>query len=375
MMGPQCDQIKEFYMKVNGKDHSSIWYEAGSPGKVFIIDQRKLPFRFEMVELSSSDDAYRAIHEMWVRGAPLIGVTAAFGMYLAALEAGDTDAAAYMQQRAHHLKSARPTAVNLAYGVDRVMESVMAGESNWREQALEAAIKLRQDEVTRSKMIGQHGFKILKELYEKKGGKELNILTHCNAGWLACVDYGTATAPLYMAVDAGIPLHVWVDETRPRNQGARLTAWELEKHGISHTVIPDNTGGLLMQKGMVDAVIVGSDRTSANGDVVNKIGTYLKALAAYDNGIPFYVALPSSTIDMELKDAARQVIIEQRDEMEVRFMEGIADDEIRQVQVIPAESPVLNYGFDITPAKYVTALITEHGIIAADQESISRLMN
>ncbi len=360
-------------MKVNGKNYSSIWYESGSPGSIYIIDQRKLPFRFEVAELKSSKDAYRAIREMWVRGAPLIGVTAAFGMYLAALESGST---AYMQQQADYLKSARPTAVNLAFGVDKVMDAINDQASqgyNLPDIAREAALKLRQDEINRSERIGQFGLELLKELQAKSSRKELNILTHCNAGWLACVDYGTATAPLYMAADAGLPLHVWVDETRPRNQGARLTAWELARHGIRHTVIPDNTGGLLMQKGLVDAVIVGSDRTSAKGDVVNKIGTYLKALAAYDNNIPFYVALPSSTIDMKMKDAASQVHIEQRDEQEVRFMEGIDDDKIRQVQIVASESPVLNYGFDITPSKYITGLITERGTIAATEEAISGL--
>lgn len=360
-------------MNVDSRSHSSIWYNPAEPGSVFIIDQRKLPFHYETVQLTSFADAYRAIKEMWVRGAPLIGVTAAFGLYLAASEKQKNRE--YLIQCAKKLKTARPTAVNLAYGIESVMKAIEGKPENMLlETTLQAALTIRQDEIERSKKIGEHGLNLFCELWEKSNHTRLNILTHCNAGWLACVEYGTATAPIYMAHDSGIPIHVYVDETRPRNQGARLTAWELQQHGVPHTVIPDNTGGLLMQKGMIDAVIVGSDRTSIRGDVVNKIGTYLKALAAKDNNLPFYVALPGSTIDRNMHDAAAEAEIEQRNANEIRRIEGLLDGKVLEVEMIPAETNVLNYGFDITPASMVSALITEKGICKAEETAIRRML-
>ncbi|MGM0612843.1 MAG: S-methyl-5-thioribose-1-phosphate isomerase [Bacteroidota bacterium] len=362
-------------MYVDGSPQTSIWYNPEKPISFNIIDQRKLPFSFETIEISSSEDAFLAIKDMWVRGAPLIGVTAAFGMYLAVAE--NPDSMLLINERAEYLKKARPTAVNLEYGIKRVLDVLQEKNTGSRnkEKALGAALKLREEEILRSEKIGEHGLEILKKLYHNKSNDRLNILTHCNAGWLACVDYGTALAPIYKAYEAGIPIHVYVDETRPRNQGARLTAWELEKQGISHSVIPDNTGGLLMQKGMVDAVIVGSDRTSIKGDVINKIGTYLKALAAKDNQVPFYVALPTSTIDINMKDAFAEAVIEQRNDNEVRMIEGWNGSHTENVQIISSESPVLNYGFDITPSTLVTGLITEEGLCEANEPSIRKFLN
>ncbi|MFW6019034.1 MAG: S-methyl-5-thioribose-1-phosphate isomerase [Bacteroidales bacterium] len=362
-------------MYVDGKSQTSIWYDPERPYSFSIIDQRKLPFLFETIEVSSSADTFWAIKEMCVRGAPLIGVTAAFGMYLAVTE--NPASISYIKDRAEYLRKARPTAVNLEYGINHILNVIHPENSNSRniKQALSAALKLREEEIFRSEKIGWHGLEILRNLYQNKSTDRLNILTHCNAGWLACVDYGTALAPVYKAYESGIPVHVYVDETRPRNQGARLTAWELEKQGISHSVIPDNTGGLLMQKGMVDAVIVGSDRTSIRGDVINKIGTYLKALAAKDNHVPFYVALPRSTIDINMKDAASEAKIEQRHDDEVRMVEGWNGTHTEKVQIIATESPVLNYGFDITPSALVTGLITEMGLCEANEVSIKECMN
>ena len=362
-------------MQVDGISQTSIWYDPERPFSFVIIDQRKLPFSFETIEISSSEGAFQAIKEMWVRGAPLIGVTAAFGMYLAVGE--NPGSISSIKRRAEYLREARPTAVNLEYGINRVLDVIQSTNthSQNREQALAAALKLREEEILRSERIGEHGLEILQKLYQHKSTDRLNILTHCNAGWLACVDYGTALAPIYKAFEAGISIHVYVDETRPRNQGARLTAWELEKQGISHSVIPDNTGGFLMQKGMVDAVIVGSDRTSITGDVINKIGTYLKALAAKDNQIPFYVALPKSSIDINMKNAASEAEIEQRHSDEVRMIEGWNGTHTEKIRIIAPESPVLNYGFDITPASLVTGLITEEGLCEANEKSISQFLN
>ena len=361
-------------MYVDGLPKTSIWYDPQKPYSFHIIDQRKLPFSFETIEISTSEDAFRAIKEMWVRGAPLIGVTAAFGMYLAVAE--NPGSINYIKERAQYLSNARPTAVNIEYGVTHVLRVIQSENTNSQniEQALAAALQLRKEEILRSEKIGDHGLEILKKLYFNNPSGRLNILTHCNAGWLACVDYGTALAPIYKAYEAGIPVHVYVDETRPRNQGARLTAWELQQQGISHSVIPDNTGGLLMQKGMIDAVIVGSDRTSIKGDVINKIGTYLKALAAKDNNVPFYVALPGSTIDIHMEDAVLEAKIEQRDEDEVRMIEGWNGNYTEKVQIIATESPVLNYGFDITPSALVTGLITDKGLCEANEHSIRKVL-
>jgi len=339
------------------------------------IDQRILPFQYKIIEISNLFEAREAISDMIVRGAPLIGVTAAYGMFLAARKTRELDFESEMIRAASFLKSSRPTAVNLAFAVDEALSVISAERSHSENiQALfNYAENLKQREIDFSKKIGEHGLELIRTIADKKNGEPVQILTHCNAGRLACVELGTATAPIYLAHQAGIPLHVWVDETRPRNQGARLTAWELADAGIPHTVIPDNVGGHLMQHQMVDMAIVGSDRTTLNGDVANKIGTYLKALAAADNGVPFYVALPSTTIDWSLNDGMAEIPIEQRDGAEVHSMEGIAGDEISNFRIIPETSPVANYGFDVTPARLVTGLITERGVCKASRESILKL--
>ncbi|MGE5394249.1 MAG: S-methyl-5-thioribose-1-phosphate isomerase [Candidatus Saccharibacteria bacterium] len=342
---------------------------------VEVIDQRLLPFEQVIVAMGTLEEARNAITEMVVRGAPLIGVTAAYGMYLAAREDLNNDFMGKMQWAAQRLKSARPTAVNLAFAVDEAL-SVISDDLTDEENIkllFENAEDLKQREIDFSYKIGRAGLDLIKDISTSTGGKPVQILTHCNAGWLATVELGTATAPIYLAHRAGIAVHVWVDETRPRNQGARLTAWELAQAGIPHTIIADNMGGHLMQHQMVDLVIVGSDRTTLNGDVANKTGTYLKALAAKDNGVPFYVALPSSSIDWNLKDGILEIPIEQRDGSEMRIMEGMVNGELHQVTIIPEESAVANYGFDVTPARLVTGLITERGICKASREGILEL--
>jgi methylthioribose-1-phosphate isomerase len=346
-----------------------------TPGVVKVIDQRLLPFEFRVLELKSMSDAYHAITDMVVRGAPLIGATAAFGLYLAAYESDPQNWCDEIKVAADKLISARPTAVNLKYAVDLLMEKVIcvASRQSMIKELFHLSIRFAEDEVLRCKKIGQHGLSLIREIHDFTS-QAVNILTHCNAGWLACIDYGTALAPVYLAHDQGIPVHVWVDETRPRNQGARLTAWELGKHGVPHTVIVDNAGGHLMQEGKVDLVLVGSDRTTRTGDVANKIGTYLKALAASDNGIPFYVALPSTTIDFELADGS-QIEIENRNEKEVIHMEGLNQEtqESNSIKILPEGTPVANPGFDVTPARLVTGLITEKGICEASEEGIKSL--
>jgi methylthioribose-1-phosphate isomerase len=363
-------------MKINGKHYHTIWVKENDPKTIQIIDQRFLPFEFKIKELKSIEDTFLAIKEMWVRGAPLIGVAAAYGMYLGLLNLTEKDVSRNkIQELADYLESSRPTAVNLKFAIELVIkriESVNALSAKIKI-AFETANQLKSDEIENCRLIGTHGFPLIEKISKAKKGEQVNILTHCNAGWLACVDYGTATAPIYLAHEKGIKVHVWVDETRPRNQGARLTAFELEQQGIPHTVITDNTGGLLMQKGMVDMVIVGSDRTSANGDVANKIGTYLKALAAQDNSIPFYVALPISTIDFDMIDGIKNIPIEQRNEDEVKYVEGWSENKLTKVLIMPENSPVANYAFDITPAKYVTALITEKGVCIANKKNIENL--
>jgi len=352
----------------------TIWYNS-QKNLVETIDQRYLPFQNRICEISTLDEARFAITEMIVRGAPLIGVTAAYGMYLAALNYSGNDFHTEMHRAADWLKSSRPTAVNLAFAVDEALAVISERRSNQENTKLllENAESLKNREIEFSKNIGRFGLELIKSISEKKNGKPVQILTHCNAGRLACVELGTATAPVYLAHEAGIPLHVWVDETRPRNQGARLTAWELGEAHIPHTVIPDNTGGHLMQHGMVDLVIVGSDRTTLDGDVANKIGTYLKALAAADNRVPFYVALPSTTIDWNLNNGILEIPIEQRDGREVSMMEGLLGDETHEFRIIPEKSAVANYGFDITPARLVTGLITERGVCKATREGILEL--
>lgn len=355
-------------------NQQSIWF---NPEKNIIeaIDQRLLPFENVTIVIGTLEEAINAISEMVVRGAPLIGVTAAYGMYFAARSYLGNNFQAEMNWAGERLKLSRPTAVNLAFAVDGALSVIsdQLSDSENVELLFGYAENLRQREIDFSKKIGMFGLELIRAISETKGGEPVQILTHCNAGRLACVELGTATAPIYLAHETGIAVHVWVDETRPRNQGARLTAWELSEAGIPHTIIPDNTGGHLMQHQMVDIVIVGSDRTTINGDVANKIGTYLKALAAFDNGIPFYVALPSTTFDWNLKDGILEIPIEQRDGSEVSMMEGMLDNEIRQFRIISEKSAVANYGFDVTPARLVTGLITERGVCKATREGILNL--
>jgi methylthioribose-1-phosphate isomerase len=357
-------------MKIDGKPYRTIWLEADGKS-VGIIDQTKFPHRFETVTLRTVDDAARAIREMEVRGAPLIGATAAYGVALAML----ADTSDPGLRRAYDLLLAtRPTAINLRWALDEMVKVLAPIPERDRVKAAYARAALLCDEdIAINRAIGEAGLEIIKGIAAgKPQGVPVNVLTHCNAGWLATVDWGTATAPIYMAHDAGLPMHVWVDETRPRNQGASLTAWELGRHGVPHTVIPDNTGGHLMQHGLVDLCIVGTDRTTASGDVCNKIGTYLKALAARDNGVPFYVALPSPTIDFKVHDGVAEIPIEQRAAAEVSEMTGLTrDGRIETVSIIAPGSPVANYAFDVTPAKYVTGLITERGVIKANREAIA----
>ena len=344
--------------------------------KVVVIDQRRLPHELIWMELTTVDDAIFAIKEMVVRGAPLIGVTGACAMVLAALAAPAGDRGGdQLRREAARLAAARPTAVNLAWAVERVLQALQAPPDPARrvEQAQTAAAAVTAEEVENCRRIGAHGLPIIETLAGARGGRTVNILTHCNAGWLACVEYGTATAPIYAAFDRGIDVHVWVDETRPLNQGARLTAWELAEHGVRHTVVTDNAGGHLMQHGQVDLVIVGTDRTTAAGDVANKIGTYLKALAARDNRIPFYVALPSSTFDWELSDGAAGIPIEERDPEEVRWVQGWDGQRQARVRICPEKSPAANFAFDVTPARLVTGLITERGVCRATADDIRRL--
>lgn len=361
-------------MKIQGKQYQTIWLKEGNPKIVQVIDQRKLPFQFEIFELKTVEDVFYSIKEMVIRGAPLIGVTAAYGIYLANLNFEDGDFEKYISEKAEYLKSSRPTAVNLAYAVDEMVKFVFSNKSDSEliHIVLQKAHDLKEREIGFSNRIGEFGLEIIEEIYQKKK-QTVNILTHCNAGWLACIDWGTATAPIYKAHHKGIPVHVWVDETRPRNQGARLTAFELGEEGVPHTIIPDNTGGHLMQHGLVDLVIVGSDRTTATGDVANKIGTYLKALAANDNNIPFYVALPSSTFDFTLEDGLTGIPIEQRDATEVSEIEGWTENGVQTVRLTPEKSMAANYGFDVTPVRLITALITERGICKANKESILEL--
>ncbi len=361
-------------MHIDGKHYHTIWVKEDDSKIIQVIDQRLLPFRFGIYDLKTVEDTYFAIREMIVRGAPLIGVTAAYGMYLALLEFTGGDLKKHLHEKADYLKSSRPTAVNLAFAVDQMVDFVLEHRlvDDLAGKTLQKANQLKASEIDFGDKIGETGLTIIEELYKKKGDT-INILTHCNAGWLACIDWGTATAPVYKAHLQGIPVHVWVDETRPRNQGARLTAYELGQEGVPHTVITDNTGGHLMQHGLVDMVIVGSDRTTINGDVANKIGTYLKALAANDNSVPFYVALPSSTFDPDLEDGIRDIPIEERNAAEVAEIEGWDGSETRTVRLIPEKSKVANFGFDVTPARLVTGLITERGLCEANKQSIQYL--
>ncbi len=333
-----------------------------------VIDQRQLPFMYDTRYLTNTEEVVNAIKNMTVRGAGVIGSVAAFGIYIAAIEVeGDYEA---LKAKAALIRESRPTAVNLMWAVDRMM-ALLKDSSDVIEDARRYAIELNDNEALESQKIAEYGCEIIEGILKKKNKTEINILTHCNAGWLAVIDEGTALAPIYEAKRRGIDVHVWVDETRPRNQGASLTAWELSQDGIKHTIIADNTGGHLMQQGMVDMVIVGADRVSANGDVANKIGTYLKALAAYDNNVPFYVAIPASTFDFEIKDGVKEIPIEERSADEVRFIKGVdSDGVVREVRITPEDSPALNYGFDVTPARLITGLITNRGVCEADFDKI-----
>jgi methylthioribose-1-phosphate isomerase len=357
-------------MRISGTHYRTIWPTAA--GTVHVIDQSRLPFEFATLELETLDDVAQAIRSMVVRGAPLIGATAAYGVALA-LRSNASDAS--LEEAVRTLRATRPTAVNLAWGLTRMRSALAAVAPLERaEAAFREAAAICDEDVEQCRSIGFHGLEIIRGV-AKAVGRRVNILTHCNAGWLACVDWGTALSPIYMAHDAGIPVHIWVDETRPRNQGAALTAFELGAHEVPHTVIADNLGGHLMQRGQVDLVIVGSDRTTASGDVCNKVGTYLKALAAHDNGVPFYVALPTSTIDWSL-DRGCDIPIEERSATELTHITGRnSSGAVETVRVVPQGSPALNLAFDVTPARLVTALITERGVCPAthgDLRSIHR---
>jgi methylthioribose-1-phosphate isomerase len=359
-------------VNVGGRHYRTIWLNDDG-ASVDIIDQRWLPHEFRVVTLKTVEDVATAIRDMWVRGAPLIGVTAAYGMAIA-MRADPSDAA--LDATWDGLHATRPTAINLRWALDSMRGLLQPLPPAERAgAAYRRAAEIADEDVALNRAIGENGLAIIRKIAAtKKPGEPVNILTHCNAGWLATVDYGTATAPIYLATEAGIPVHVYVDETRPRNQGAQLTAWEMAGHGVPHTLIVDNAGGHLMQHGEVDIVIVGTDRTTANGDVANKIGTYLKALAAKDNGVPFYVALPSPTIDWTVSDGLKEIPIEERSGDEVSFVQGrTASGEIAQVRISPDASPAGNPAFDVTPARLVTGLITERGVAEASREGLLKL--
>ena len=354
-------------MKINGKAFRTIWFENNV---VKIIDQTKLPHKFIIKDLKTVQDTINAIKTMEVRGAPLIGATAAYGLVLSIIEKNDLS---YLKKSSEDLIASRPTAINLKWAVDRMMKKLSGvNDKDILKIALDETKKIVEEDVGFCKNIGLNGLKIIEEIANKKKDT-VNILTHCNAGWLATIDWGTATSPIYQAHQKGIKIHVWVDETRPRNQGASLTSYELNEEGISNTIITDNAGGILMQRGQVDMCIVGTDRTLSTGDVANKIGTYLKALAAKDNNVPFYVALPSSTIDWETKDF-KKIPIEERNSKELSHVEGLDDNNlVKKILIYPKKSKALNIAFDITPAKYVTGLITEKGICEASTQGLKRL--
>ena len=355
-------------MKVGGQHFRTIWLKAGDKRVVQLIDQRSLPHRFVVEDVTTVEQMARAIQEMHVRGAGLIGAAAAYGMYLAALQGVD------LSEAATQLQATRPTAVNLAWAVARQLRAISRAASEGKIAAARTtAEEIADEDAEHCRQIGRHGLELIQRIAREKKGDRVNVLTHCNAGWLAFVDHGSATAPIYAAHDEGVPVHVWVDETRPRNQGSKLTAWELGEHGVAHTIIADNAGGHLMQTGHVDLVIVGTDRTTYTGDVANKIGTYLKALAAKDNNVPFYVALPSSSFDWTIRDGLVQIPIEERDSEEVRHADGWTEGRAVEVRLTPERSAAANYGFDVTPRRLVTGLITERGICEANEGSILRL--
>jgi methylthioribose-1-phosphate isomerase len=376
-------------MKVDGQHFRTIWLKPDDEAVVQLIDQRSLPHRFVIEEVRTVEQMATAIREMHVRGAGLIGASAGYGMYLAAIGAAARPAAAgadeQLARAAAQLKTTRPTAVNLSWAVERQLKNIAEGKNVTEKVALalRTARSIADEDAEHCRMIGQHGLELIEQIARKKAGKfatanpsaggPINVLTHCNAGWLAFVDHGSATAPIYAAHDSGLPVHVWVAETRPRNQGSKLTAWELGKHGVPYTIIADSAAGHLMQRGMVDLVIVGTDRTTFTGDVANKVGTYLKALAAKDNNVPFHVALPSSSFDWKLRDGLKDIPIEERSAEEVKQADGWFEGQHVEVRIAPNESPAANYGFDVTPSHLVTGLITERGVCAANEKSIRAL--
>jgi methylthioribose-1-phosphate isomerase len=371
-----CPQAVLLFVKVGGKHFRTIWRKPDDERAVQLIDQRFLPHAFVIEEVRSVEQMATAIREMHVRGAGLIGASAGYGMYLAALEAAGRDSCDdYMAGAATQLRATRPTAVNLSWAIDRQLQNIAAGKTADEKVALalRTADLIADEDAEHCGMIGQHGLALIRQIAATKRNKAVNVLTHCNAGWLAFVDYGSATAPIYAAHDSGVPLHVWVTETRPRNQGSKLTAWELGQHGVPHTVIADSAAGHLMQRGEVDLVIVGTDRTTYTGDVANKIGTYLEAVAAKANNVPFYVALPSSSIDWKMRDGLKEIPIEQRGAEEVKNADGWCDGLQVAVLIAPDESPAANYGFDVTPRELVTGLITERGVCEANEKSIRSL--
>jgi methylthioribose-1-phosphate isomerase len=358
-------------MKINTIPHHSIWLNPDSRS-VSIIDQRLLPHQFQIENITTCKEMFRAIKEMYVRGAPLIGVSAAYGLYLASLEITDVQGKTNIKvkeriyERARYLESSRPTAVNLHLAIEEQLKHFehLSEIKDIQAALLNGANEIKDQELERSRLIGVHGFELLKTLYQEHSDRPLNIMTHCNAGWIACVDFGTATAPVYLAHDAGMPVHVWVSETRPRNQGGKLTAWELGQHGVPFTLFVDNAAGHLMQHGQVDVVIVGADRVTKSGDTANKIGTYLKALAAKRHNIPFYVALPTTTIDWSITDGVSEIEIEERSALEVSEMDGMTSDgKLQTVSICPPQSRISNFGFDVTPADLITGYITERGIV------------
>ncbi len=360
-------------MNVNGSHYRTIWLKPDDPSTVQVINQQLLPHAFEVADLRTVEEVRAAIQDMVIRGAGLIGATAGYGMYLAALTSPRQGYMSFIGEAANILVATRPTASNLAWAVDRQLRAIRAQPC--RDAAIQVARAtaeaIADEDAEACRRIGDYGRAIIADLASRKRNGAVNILTHCNAGWLAFVDYGPATAPIYAAHDAGVKVHVWVDETRPRNQGASLTAWELAQHGVPHDLIADNAGGHLMQHGLVDVVITGTDRVTRNGDAANKIGTYLKAVAARDNAVPFYVALPSSTFDFALTDGIANIPIEERDASEVRFISGkTRDGRIETVQLCPDATPARNWGFDVTPARLITKLICERGICDASEAGI-----
>lgn len=363
-------------MEDKNKNYRTIWLDENDPALIRVLDQRKLPFLTEIRDLRTVEDVFNAITDMTLRGAPLIGVAGAYGLYLSSFEITSlTNIRDHLANAAKYLESSRPTAVNLSWALNYVLDSLADDYSalTITERILKATNEIIALENKNCRNIGEHGFELLLEISKRKKGRPVNILTHCNAGWLATIEYGTATAPIYLAHERGIPVHVWVDETRPLNQGARLTAWELGLKKVPYSLIPDNTGGHLMQHGMVDIVIVGSDRTTRRGDVANKIGTYLKALAASDNNIPFYAALPSTTIDFSISDGLSEIVIELRNPEEVKNITAFHEGSVISARICPEDSGAVNYAFDVTPARLITGLITEKGICRADEEDIKKM--